>query len=689
VPAQSKRGAFAGRIEMAGQRLSGGLYAAVITPFDEREEVDLGAFRAVVEYVVSEGIEGLVVAGTVGEAHALTAEERAGLWRTAVEQARGRVPVVAGTGATTTRAARRLLTLAADCGCDAAMVLTPWFEPVTAEVIEHYFVEVAEGAPLPILLYHNPSRTHVDWPPEAVAAVARRLAGAVVGYKDSAHDPARVAAVRALVPKEFVIYAGTPAERSVYAEAGANGAIDGLAGALPAECADAWAGDPRHARNVAAVQACLRRSVNFIALLKAMMCQMGLPAGKPRRPNDVFPAAELEAARAALALGGRLVASPASLLLADAPTTPVRPTGDATRSAAVHLMAPGLVERCLAAAPIRAERTPVYRGQPGQYQYNHHAAIACFDGRFFAAWSAGWVNEDAPGQTVVWSTSADGRRWSEPLEAVPTPEGRARWTCGQFWERDGRLYLLAHRTTRARYVDGEAAPGVCWPDLVLEAFLWAGDGWTPQGVILKDLYVNEGPRALPDGTYLMTGEDGRHESSVAVGGVARLDDWLLTVVAPRTGPAPIKMSEPTWYATDDGAVRLLMRDDGGSRRVWMSVSRDWARTWTPPAPTDFTDAQSKVRALRLADGRVVLVNNPSSAGERRRLLTVAVSQDGCVFSAMHVLRFDLEARARMPGMHKVPGFDYPHAVEADGRLWIIYAVNKEDIEVSAVALEDL
>lgn len=670
---------------MSTRTVSGGLYVPLITPFDERDEVDLGAFRAIVEYVLAGGAEGLVVAGTTGEAHALSADERGGLWRAAVDQARGRVPVVAGTGATSTREARHLLRLAADCGCDAALVLTPWFERQTHESIERYYADVAEESPLPILLYHNPSRTHLEWAPEAVAAVAARLAGPVVGYKDGTADPARVAAVRAAAPRGFLIYCGAAYERAKFSEAGADGCVDELANALAAESAEAFAGIDRQMAYTAAAGACLRSSANPIALLKALMAQLGLPAGRPRRPNDLLPPGELDEMRRRVATAGRLQASPASLLLTDTAGIADRPTSAVTE--AVHLLAPGLVEACLEAEPIPARRALIFRPEPGGYQYNHHAAIRRFEGRFYAAWSAGWVNEDSPGQTVLFATSDDGFAWSEAAVVMPSSADRTRWTCGQFWLREGQLWLIAHRCTRARYVDGEAVPGVCWADLVTQAFLWDGETWQPKGVICEDLYVNEGPRPLPDGTFMMTGENARHEAVVARGGATRFDDWALTVVARRTAAG--KMSEPTWYATDDGTLRLLMRDDGGSRRLFLSESRDLGRSWTAPVATDFTDAQSKLVTLRLSDGRVVLVSNPSPGAVRRRLLAAAVSDDGRTFERMYAIRYDPAGQARMKGMHKVPGFDYPHAIEADGRFWVIYSVNKEDVEVCAIDPADL
>ncbi len=659
-------------------KLTGGLCVALVTPFDADENLDLGAFRAVLEYAVGCGVDGVVAAGTTGEGHALSADERGDLWRAAVRGARGRVPVIAGTGATTTREALGLLALAAEAGCDAALALTPWFEKPTPQGIKSYYAELAEHASVPLLLYHNPSRTGLAWPAEHIAEVARQLAGPVIGVKDSAHDPARAAAIRAAAPEGFLIYSGWPHRRAEFAAAGADGCISALAGALPAEALDAYNGDAAKAEYFGSVHAHLRRSANFIALLKHMMTEMDLPAGRPRRPHGALPSRELAAAPELRFRGG--AASP-------------RPAATFKASETVHLLAPGLFERCLASAPpAGTETVTVYRASGDDYGYNHHAQIARHDGRFYAGWSAGWVNEDSPGQVVRVSTSADGREWSAPQPAMPLPEGRLRWTMGGFWPHHGRLYLLAGRATRVRYVDGEVAPGVLWEDQATELFELTAAGWEGRGVLIADLYPNEPPRQLPDGRWILPGSNARAEVAVALGPGPGPAGWELVMIAPRTenwSAGATKLNEPSWFRAADGRMRLLMRDDGGSRRLHLTESRD-AVTWSSPLPTDFSDAQSKFRCLNLSDGRVAVVGNPAPDELRRRLLAAAVSEDGGeTFTKLHKLRLDPEAAPRLAGMHKVGGFSYPGVVEAGGRLWIVYAPNKEDVEVTSVPIASL
>ena len=266
--------------------ITGGVYAALVTPFDESEALDLPAFQAIVECVVGCGVHGIVVAGSTGESHALDAGEKERLWRAAVQGARGRCQVVAGTGATTTREAARLQKVAADCGCSAAMAITPWFAHPTPEAVLRYYAELAELTTIPLILYHIPSLTGLDWPPEAVAAVARELRGAVIGLKDATGDSERVRIVRKLVPEGFLIFAGGPHQRTEYSAAGTDGCIDSLATALPAEAVAAWNGEARSIDCYTKTYAQLSCSQNFIAMLKYAMSGMGLPAGRPRRPHD-------------------------------------------------------------------------------------------------------------------------------------------------------------------------------------------------------------------------------------------------------------------------------------------------------------------------------------------------------------------------------------------------------------------
>lgn len=664
--------------------ITGGLFVPIVSPFNRDGSLDVGGFRAIVEHMVGAGMDGLLVAGSNGEAFTLSLTEREKLYSAAVRTAGGRAVVMAGTGAMTFREAEQNTQAAADCGCDAAAILTPWFAAVTPRTLERYYGQLADSpnipGSLPLLFYHNPWRTFVDWPARHIGELATRLAGRFIGVKDSANVPQRVAEVRKHAPEGFVVFAGQPHLCEAY---GADGAIDMVLNLVPREARRAWEGDAEVAEFYRRVGEALKGSQNVIASIKAVMSGLGLPAGFARAPWDEIDQGGVDKVKAVLAESGRMAAGAADAV-GGAPREVTGPI--------VHLVEPNLVEAARAGTPLPARRVAIYAPGEDDYLYNHHACITHFSGRYFAAFSSGPMNEDSPGQMIRVATSDDGLAWSDPAIVTPATvryasgPGVPRWSCGGFWQRGDELYLLATLYSSARYVDGERTPGVCWEDLRTEALRWDGSAWQPAGLMLDDAYSNEAPRPLGDGRYLWMVEDAFHNAIAAVGGAEGFDRWQRVVLADRKDGW--RLTEPSWFRGGDGRIRVLLRDDGGSRRLWLCESRDEGASFDTPRATDLTDAQSKFHALPLGDGRVGLLSNPAGDDTKRKLLTLAVSGDGEVFDAMHTVRYDEQAASRLAGMHKAAGFQYPHGMVHDGRLWAIYSVNKENIELSVIPLED-
>jgi 4-hydroxy-tetrahydrodipicolinate synthase len=644
--------------------LTGGIFPACITTFAADESLDTGALRAVLEYQLAAGVDGIVVAGTTGEAHSLSFEERRELFRTAIKIAGGRVPVVGGAGATTSREALRLIHLAAECGCSAAMVLTPWFEHPTPDALLRYFEELVRSATLPILLYNNPSRTGLDWPPAAIARMARELGGGVIGIKDSANNLERVRALRSAAPENFRIYSGGPHQRAAFEAAGADGCIDGPANLLATEGVAAMRGDARAAEAFAAGYTIYDSSRNFIALLKASMELAGLPAGKPRRPNDVADAKEVEALAAALKRYGRLAA---------VRTSPV--------AAAYSTNVVALGDFQIQTAPIQSQTNVLYSPGTADYRYSHHACLAQHEGAYFAAWSSGIVQEDSPGQTIRFSIGDERGEWTAPrlaLDIQDDPDGR--WTAGGLCTIDRQLWLMATRYTRARYVDGARTPDVCWEDLATFGFVWDGARFQPRGRVIDDFYSNEAPR-LAGERWIWPGVNARHDAIVAISADGAPGTWQKIVLFKRN--ETVKLTEPSWFVTIDGRIRMLFRDDGGSRRIWICESRDGI-AWSAPAPSDMPDAQSKFFAFELCDGRRAIIGNATASDLRRRVLTLSISADGERFERCIELRREPDTKPKFPGMHKAPGFQYPNALAIPGGVLAIYSINKEDIAVQRI-----
>lgn len=208
-----------------------GSICALATPF-RADALDLAAFGALIDYQLAAGTQGLVVAGSTGEAHALDQTEFDRLLTFALERVGARVPVLAGTGTANTRktihATRRALSL----GADAALVVTPYYVRPTQEGLLHHFTAVAEEGGLPVVLYNVPSRTGCDMLPQTVAALASHER--IVGIKEARADAARIAAVVALKSDAFRVLSGDDATCAQAMLAGADGVISVAANVAPA-----------------------------------------------------------------------------------------------------------------------------------------------------------------------------------------------------------------------------------------------------------------------------------------------------------------------------------------------------------------------------------------------------------------------------------------------------------------------
>lgn len=162
-------------------RLEGSM-VAIVTPMKDGA-VDLRSLRELVEWQIYEGTDGIVPCGTTGEGATLTAAERADVIRATVEQARGRVVVIAGAGSNATHEAIESVKVAKELRADAALVVTPYYNKPTPEGLYRHYTAIWEAARFPVVAYNVPSRTSVDMLPDTVARLAKT--GAIVGVKEA------------------------------------------------------------------------------------------------------------------------------------------------------------------------------------------------------------------------------------------------------------------------------------------------------------------------------------------------------------------------------------------------------------------------------------------------------------------------------------------------------------------------
>jgi 4-hydroxy-tetrahydrodipicolinate synthase len=161
-----------------------GSIVALVTPMQVDGAVDHEALARLVEFHVANGTNGIVAVGTTGESPTLSVEEHIGVVRTVVQRAAKRIPVIAGTGANSTREAIELTQLAKDVGADACLMVTPYYNRPTQEGLYQHYKAVAERVSIPIVLYNVPSRTGCDLKPETVERLAMAVPS-IVGIKEA------------------------------------------------------------------------------------------------------------------------------------------------------------------------------------------------------------------------------------------------------------------------------------------------------------------------------------------------------------------------------------------------------------------------------------------------------------------------------------------------------------------------
>ncbi|MBM3782709.1 MAG: FAD-dependent oxidoreductase [Acidobacteria bacterium] len=318
----------------------------------------------------------------------------------------------------------------------------------------------------------------------------------------------------------------------------------------------------------------------------------------------------------------------------------------------------------------------VHRAEAGGRQFNLHSYITHFGGKFWAVWSASPVDEDSDEQVVLYSTSADGKTWTRAANLTTDPPGDGRWIARGVYVADGELTALAAYMESADY--GNRGEGDVWKNLRLMRFVWTGSAWAPRGVFAENCMNNFPPETL-NGTLAMVCRDSRMDVSMALRTGAK---WTHTKLAAE--PPNDRMDEPAFYATRGAEVHMIVRDNTRSGFLLRAVSRDHGRTWTAPVRTNYPDATSKNFPGKLSNGWHYLISNPVAA--RRDPLTISFSRDGWTFSHPMAVRQHPPDR-RYAGRAKGSGsVQYPHAVEHNGSLWVIYATNKEDIEVTEIPL---
>jgi 4-hydroxy-tetrahydrodipicolinate synthase len=228
--------------------LSGSL-VAIVTPMLADGALDIPRLKSLIDWHVSEGTEGIVIVGTTGESPTVDVEEHCGLIEAAIAAARGRVPVIAGTGGNSTHEAIELTRFAKKAGAAYALSVVPYYNKPTQEGLYRHFKAIAEACEIPILLYNVPSRTVADLSNDTVIRLSK--VPNIVGIKEATSNIERVTDLMRRVRKDFLVFSGDDITALAYILLGAHGVISVTANVAPRlmhdMCAAARAGDAARA----------------------------------------------------------------------------------------------------------------------------------------------------------------------------------------------------------------------------------------------------------------------------------------------------------------------------------------------------------------------------------------------------------------------------------------------------------
>lgn len=331
----------------------------------------------------------------------------------------------------------------------------------------------------------------------------------------------------------------------------------------------------------------------------------------------------------------------------------------------------------------------IFAPDEGARQFNHGVVLIPFKDRLYAQWQSSDRDEDAPETVVLYSVSEDGAEWSEP-KALTEPWDEGYKSSGGWWT-DGET-LVAYinvwpadvdpRGGNVEYVTSTDGENWSEPERVLMA-----DGSPLDGIFEQD------PHALPSGRIINSAhfQPGLIATPIYTDDPLGVGGWHKGAFQnlPHEDPSITRELEPSWFVRADGAAVTIFRDQGNTFYKIASVSHDDGETWSSPVLTNMPDARTKQSAGNLPDGTAFMVGNPT-ASKSRFPLAVVLSEDGYRFDRAFLLRSSADMQPlRFEGQYKRPGYSYPKSIVWNDYLYVSYATNKEDAELTRVPLSSL
>ncbi|MCM8779150.1 MAG: 4-hydroxy-tetrahydrodipicolinate synthase [Candidatus Omnitrophica bacterium] len=208
-----------------------GSIVAIVTPF-KAGKVDEKSYKRLIAFHLKEGTEGIVPCGTTGESATLSFQEHERVIELTIEEVKGRIPVIAGTGSNSTAEAIMLTKHAAEAGADASLQVSPYYNRPTQKGLYAHFKAIAEAVDIPIILYNIASRTGVNIEPETVAKLARDCPN-IIGIKEASGSLEQMSRIKALCPQDFLLISGDDSLTLPILSIGGVGVISVVANIVP------------------------------------------------------------------------------------------------------------------------------------------------------------------------------------------------------------------------------------------------------------------------------------------------------------------------------------------------------------------------------------------------------------------------------------------------------------------------
>jgi hypothetical protein len=390
----------------------------------------------------------------------------------------------------------------------------------------------------------------------------------------------------------------------------------------------------------------------------------------------------------------RLLAAGAAVLALTAGAA--EPDGAAPYAVAPGLFQPERPDLGLKPAP-GAQTFTVFAPTAQTDRFSNGVVLIPFKGRLYAQWQSSARDEDSADTWVAYSVSDDGQTWSAPMSLATAEEGGVMRSSGGWWTDGQTLVAYANvwpegfQSGAGGYAEYRTSrDGRTWsaPRRVMGA-----NGRPVEGVIEQDPHRIDG--RVMTAFHLRPGMIAKPFFTDDPLGVKGWTEGRMTSLPRDTAgdargaaaPHERRLSreiEPSLFRRADGCVVMVFRDEELSFRQLASESCDRGATWTTPALTAMPDSRAKQSAGNLPDGAAYLVNAPN-ADRPRMPLAVTVSRDGRLFDRSWLLRGQGDLQSlRFEGKYKRPGYHYPKSVVWKGWLYVGYAANKEDVQVTRV-----